>query len=98
MTPPFAVSKEEAFQLVGMPKLVQRWMYHGWINIVRPGGRGRRTMIDYESLDAAYKKYRLGVEPPLLPSEVAAVPKERASRQPATSPIATSTPPRCSTT
>jgi hypothetical protein len=90
MTPPFAVSKDEAFQLVGMPKLVQRWMHHGWIKIVRPGGRGRRTMIDYKSLEAAYEKYRRGVEPPRLPSEVAAVPKGRASRRPATSPVAAS--------
>ncbi len=66
---PFAVSKKEAMRLVGMPKLVQRWLYYNWIQVVRAGGRGRETIIDYQSLKLAYSRYKEGEEPPPLPSE-----------------------------
>ena len=56
-------------RITAMPRLVQRWLYHGWVEIVRPGGRGRQTIIDFASLRRAYERYRLGDEPPLLPSE-----------------------------
>ncbi len=67
---PLAVTKTEAFRLVSMPKLVQRWLYHGWVDIVRQGGRGSETVIDFQSLKAAYLRFKEGEEPPLLPSEL----------------------------
>ena len=38
-------------------------MYHGWIDIVRPGGRGRETVIDYQSLKNAYDRFKRGEQP-----------------------------------
>lgn len=67
---PLAVTKTEAFRLVSMPKLVQRWLYHGWVEIVRQGGRGCETVIDFQSLKAAYLRFKEGEEPPPLPSEL----------------------------
>jgi hypothetical protein len=67
---PLAVTKKDAFRIVAMPKLVQRWLHHGWVEIVREGGRGRETVIDYESLKCAYQRFKNGQEPPLLPSEI----------------------------
>lgn len=69
-TEPLAVTKQEAFRLVAMPKLVQRWLHHGWVEVVRQGGRGCETVIDYQSLKDAYGRFKRGEEPPLLPSEV----------------------------
>lgn len=66
---PLAITKQDAFRLVAMPRLVQRWLYHGWVEIVRPGGRGRKTIIDYQSLKRAYVRFKAGEEPPVLPSE-----------------------------
>ena len=66
---PLAITKKDAFELVAMPKLVQRWLYHGWITVVRQGQRGSETVIDYQSLKAAYERFKRGDQPPLLPSE-----------------------------
>jgi hypothetical protein len=66
---PLAVTKSDAFRMVAMPKLVQRWMHHGWIEIVRKGGRGCETVIDYQSLKNAYCRFKKGEHPPFLPSE-----------------------------
>jgi phage terminase Nu1 subunit (DNA packaging protein) len=52
-----------------MPKLVQRWHYHGWIDVVRKGGRGRETMFDFQSVKEAYERFKRGEQPPPLPSE-----------------------------
>jgi hypothetical protein len=67
---PLAVTKREAFRIIAMPKLVQRWLYHGWVEVVRRGGQGRETMIDYKSLVDAYERFRRGESPPPLPSEL----------------------------
>ena len=56
--------------MVGMPKVVQRWLYHGWVEVVRPGGRGCEMVIDYQSLKTAYHRYKRGETPPPLPSEL----------------------------
>jgi hypothetical protein len=66
---PLAVTKREAFRIIAMPKLVQRWLYHGWLEVVRRGGPGRETVIDYKSLVDAYERFRRGESPPPLPSE-----------------------------
>ena len=66
---PLAVTKRDAFGLIGSPRLVQRWLFHRWVLVVRAGGRGCETLIDYQSLVAAYDRYVRGDEPPLLPSE-----------------------------
>jgi hypothetical protein len=66
---PLAVTKRDASVLVRSPKLVQRWLFYGWLLVVRRGGPGRQTLIDYKSLVAAYERYARGDEPPLLPSE-----------------------------
>lgn len=75
---PLAVTRQRAYELVAYTKLVQRWLYwtrhadspeKAWLQIVRPGGRGTETLIDYASLKEAYVRFRDGDEPPLLPSE-----------------------------
>ncbi len=75
---PFAVRKQHAFELVGSPKVVQRWLYwsrhpvserDAWLIIVREGGRGAETLIDYRSLKRAYQRWLGGEEVRLLPSE-----------------------------
>lgn len=67
---PFAISKRDTHRMVGMPKLVQRWHYHGWIVVVRQGGRGRETMYDFQSVKQAYERFKRGEKPPPLPSEL----------------------------
>ena len=67
---PLAVTKADAFELFRSPKIVQRWLFYGWIRIVRQGGRGCRTLIDYQSIVSAYERYLQGEEPPPLPSEI----------------------------
>lgn len=67
---PLAVTKTEAMRMIAMPKLVQRWLHHRWVEIVRAGGRGRETVVDFQSLKCAYNRYKMGEEPPLLPSEM----------------------------
>ena len=75
---PFAVSKRRAFELLGYPKLVQRWLYWSrraktpqelWVTIVREGGRGVETLIDFQSLKKAYQRFINGEEPPRMPCE-----------------------------
>lgn len=75
---PLAVTRQRAYELVAYTKLVQRWMFwtkhaetpeQGWLKIVRQGGRGTETLIDYASLKEAYNRFCNGDEPPLLPSE-----------------------------
>jgi hypothetical protein len=68
-TEPLAISKRDTFLKIGMTKLVQRWHYYGWLDIVRQGGRGRETMFAYPSVLRAYARFLAGEEPPLLPSE-----------------------------
>ena len=41
-----------------------------WLIIAQWGGRGRPTLIDTASFEAAYAAMLAGEEPPLLPSEV----------------------------
>ncbi len=73
---PLAVTKRQAFKLLNMPKLVQRWLYWSregrsespWVEIVVEGTRGRETVIDYGSLVAAYERYKRGEQPPPMPS------------------------------
>jgi hypothetical protein len=67
---PFALTKEQAFKMLGSPKVGQRMLFHGWLQIVRQGGRGSSTLIDYRSLKVAYQRWLDGDEPPLLPSEI----------------------------
>ena len=43
MTAPLAVRKAEAIQLTRMPSVFRRWQHYGWIEVVRPGGRGREN-------------------------------------------------------
>jgi hypothetical protein len=75
---PFTVSKKEAFEIVGMVRLVQRWLHatrHAtrpedkWVIIVLEGGPGRETRIDFSSLQEAYRRFLNGEQPPLLPCE-----------------------------
>ena len=75
---PLAVTKRQAFTLINAPKLVQRMLYwtrngtlpsHKWLVIIREGGRGTETLIDYASFKAAYERLRSGEVPPPMPSE-----------------------------
>ncbi len=66
---PFAVTKEQAFKMLGSPKVGQRMLFYGWLKLVRQGGRGSSTLIDYHSLKLAYQRWLNGDEPPILPSE-----------------------------
>lgn len=72
MTAPLAVTKADAIHLTRMPSVFRRWHHYGWIEVVRPGGRGRGTIIDYASLVEAYERFKKGEQPPLLPSELRA--------------------------
>ncbi len=72
---PFAVTKSEAYRIVGYPKLVQRWLYwtkrsKPWIIVARQGGRGSATLIDFSSLKNAYQRFLAGEKPPLMPCEL----------------------------
>ena len=66
---PLAITKRDASRSVPSPKIVQRWLFHKWVIVVRRGGRGCTTLIDYQSFRAAYERLLHGEEPPLLPSE-----------------------------
>ena len=71
---PFAVTKAQAFRLIGQPRLVQRWLYwtrrsQPWLVVAREGQR-KATLIDYASLKNAYQRYLAGEEPPRRPSEL----------------------------
>lgn len=71
---PFAVTKAQAFRLLGQPTLVRRWLYwtarsQPWVVVARQGGRGASTLIDFASLKHAYSRYIAGEEPPPMPSE-----------------------------
>ena len=81
---PFAVTKAQAFRLVGQTKLVQRWLYwtrqsQPWVVIAREGAR-KPTLIDLASLKHAYSRYLAGDEPPPLPSELKQKKQRRESR------------------
>jgi hypothetical protein len=74
---PKTLSKKAAYCYIGIPSLVQDWMYASrrakpgqeqWVIIARKGGRGRETMLDTESLDRAYALYLQGIKPPPIPS------------------------------
>lgn len=66
---PLAVTKAQAMEITAMPKLVQRWCHYGWVEIVRQGKQGRKTILDYQSVVRAYELFKQGKQPPLLPSE-----------------------------
>jgi len=75
---PLSLSKKQAFKYVGIPSLVQDWLYASrhaqegeriWVEIVQEGGRGRETRIDKESIDQAYKLFKQGIRPPKVPSK-----------------------------
>lgn len=75
---PLTLSKQQAFRYVGIPSLVQDWLYASrrakegeqtWVEIVQEGGRGRETRIDKASIDEAYRLYKQGVRPPKVPSK-----------------------------
>jgi hypothetical protein len=82
---PFAVTKAQAYRLVGQTKLVQRWLYwtrqsQPWLVIAREGAR-KPTLIDLASLKHAYSRYLAGEEPPPLPSELKQKKQRRESRR-----------------
>jgi hypothetical protein len=83
---PLAIPKREAVRFVGgMEKLVARWLHYKWIKVVRQGGKGIHTAIDYASLKAAYERFKKGEEPPLLPSEFEALKRKNSVTQPISS-------------
>jgi len=74
---PLTISKSEAYRYVGIPSLVQDWLYASrharpgeerWVIIARQGGRGCETRLDRESVDRAYALYKQGIKPPPIPS------------------------------
>jgi len=74
---PLAITKKESYRYVGIPSLVQDWLYYSrrtpegeepWVIIVREGGRGSETIIDRASIDRAYALYLRGIKPPPIPS------------------------------
>lgn len=86
---PLAVTKQRAFEIIGMPKVVQTWLYwtrraeknsDKWLVIAREGGRGTETVIDYASLYAAYQRYLAGDRPPPMPSDAGGAPGPQQSR------------------
>jgi hypothetical protein len=74
---PLTLTKQEAYRYVGIPSLVQDWLYAArrakpgeeyWVRIAQQGGQGRETRIDRESIDRAYKMFLKGRRPPRIPS------------------------------
>jgi len=66
---PAFVTKPEAQYILGSPVLLKRAMHAKRLTIVRQGGRGRSTLIDYPSVQDVVQFIRSGGELPLLPSE-----------------------------
>lgn len=66
---PAFVEKKTARWVLGSEVLLKRAMQAGRLTIVRQGGRGRSTLIDYESLLRLVEFIREGGQLPLLPSE-----------------------------
>lgn len=67
--PPEFVRKPVAAYVLGSPVLLKRAMHAGRLRIIRQGGRGCSTLIDYPSLLEVADFLRAGGELPLLPSE-----------------------------
>jgi hypothetical protein len=76
---PLAVSKGTVIRMIGSVRIVQRWLFFSrqnipeekrWLKIALKGGAGRRTLIDFASVKAAYARMLEGDLPPLLPCEV----------------------------
>jgi len=68
LTPAF-VTKRQAVYVLASPVLLKRAMCAGRLLIVRQGGRGSSTLIDFRSLMELVEFLRNGGELPLLPSE-----------------------------
>lgn len=67
--PPFLVTRRTLDQLFGSPRLVQRMIASSWLEVVRQGGPGRKTLFSFESSQRAFERLKAGEEPPLLPCE-----------------------------
>ena len=70
MVEPFLVTRKDLFHLFGSKRLVQRLLFHGWIQPVRLGKPGREALYDFISAKEAFARYKSGEEPPLLPCEL----------------------------
>ena len=66
---PAFVTKPEAQYILGSPALLKRAMHAKRLTIIRQGGRGCSTLIDYPSVQDVVQFIRNGGELPLLPSE-----------------------------
>jgi hypothetical protein len=69
MPEPFIVLRRDLFEMFGSPRLAQRIIHAGWIEIVRRGKPGRETLFDFHSAKGAYERLKRGEDPPLLPCE-----------------------------
>lgn len=66
----FCVTLNRLVEEFGSRRLVRRMIAAGWITAVRRGGPGRESLYDYQSAEAAYERFKVGEEPPLMPSEL----------------------------
>lgn len=66
---PFMVTRKQLCSIFNSPRLVQRMLAHGWIDVVVPGKSGRETLFDYTSAEHAYSRLKAGETPALLPCE-----------------------------
>jgi hypothetical protein len=68
---PFQITRTILYSMFASPRLVQRMIHAEWIHATRRGKPGREALFDYGSAQDAYRRYRSGEEPPLLPCELA---------------------------
>lgn len=66
---PEFVDKPTAAYILGSTVYVKRALYAKMVLVIRQGGRGSSTLIDYRSLVRLADKIRSGFVLPLLPSE-----------------------------
>ncbi len=66
---PLAVTKAQAVTMLGSGKTLKRMAAAGWLVIVQKGSPGRRMLIDLDSLNQAYQRWKHGELPPLTPDE-----------------------------
>ena len=67
---PAFINKADAAYVLGSLVLLKRAMFARRLRIIRQGGRGSSTLIDYPSVLDLVEFIRGGGELPLLPSEI----------------------------
>ena len=67
--PPAFITKEQAVFILGSSAFLKRAMHANLLKVIRQGGRGCSTLLDYASVLKVADFNRAGGQLPLLPSE-----------------------------